>query len=583
MPTYEIEIPGSGKFRIDSDAELSDAQVFRAASGQADMRRMADPTAGMGGLEKFNAGMGKAFADIGRGAAQMVGAGPTSQETQETRMRDAPLMQSGAGMAGNIAGNIAAFAPASVVPGANTIAGAGALGASMGALQPSTGVGERVGNMAIGGAMGAGVQGVAQHPEKVAEAIKAPFKGAKALVEPLYDRGRKQILSRALRNVAPDNAAGIQQKLGRAQELVPGSQPTAAEVGESGGLAALQRSMAAVDPEAYATRATQQNEARVRELMDLAGSQGQRGAIEANRDAVANSLYKKAREQGLDQGMAKAMKPQIKNLMERMPSGVLEKARELARLNGEKFDSAGSMNGLHWIKQATDDMLSSSKQTGIGKQTERAITQFKGDLLSVMDELSPAYGQARSTFQTMSRPVNQMQVAQEISDRSINKLTGQLQPQNYARALSDDTAAQATGFNKATLENTLEPSQLARLDAIKRDLARSVMARDLGRGPGSDTTQKLAMSNVAQQSGLPMSVTNMPGMGRMGNWIYEGADAQMKKELSEVLLNPKQAAQLMAITSKQTPLGAPSAKVRNLAALLGRTTVPPAAMSLENE
>ena len=281
--------------------------------------------------------------------------------------------------------------------------------------------------------------------------------------------------------------------------------------------------------------------------------------------------------------MAKAMKPQIKNLMERMPSGVLEKARELARLNGEKFDSAGSMNGLHWIKQATDDMLSSSKQTGIGKQTERAITQFKGDLLSVMDELSPAYGQARSTFQTMSRPVNQMQVAQEISDRSINKLTGQLQPQNYARALSDDTAAQATGFNKATLENTLEPSQLARLDAIKRDLARSVMARDLGRGPGSDTTQKLAMSNVAQQSGLPMSVTNMPGMGRMGNWIYEGADAQMKKELSEVLLNPKQAAQLMAITSKQTPLGAPSAKVRNLAALLGRTTVPPAAMSLENE
>ena len=271
MPTYEIEIPGSGKFRIDSDAELSDAQVFRAASGQADMRRMADPTAGMGGLEKFNAGMGKAFADIGRGAAQMVGAGPTSQETQETRMRDAPLMQSGAGMAGNIAGNIAAFAPASVVPGANTIAGAGALGASMGALQPSTGVGERVGNMAIGGAMGAGVQGVAQHPEKVAEAIKAPFKGAKALVEPLYDRGRKQILSRALRNVAPDNAAGIQQKLGRAQELVPGSQPTAAEVGESGGLAALQRSMAAVDPEAYATRATQQNEARVRELMDLAG------------------------------------------------------------------------------------------------------------------------------------------------------------------------------------------------------------------------------------------------------------------------------------------------------------------------
>ena len=46
MPTYEVEIPGTGKYRIDSAGELSDAQVFRAASGQADMRRMADPTAG---------------------------------------------------------------------------------------------------------------------------------------------------------------------------------------------------------------------------------------------------------------------------------------------------------------------------------------------------------------------------------------------------------------------------------------------------------------------------------------------------------------------------------------------------------
>ena len=583
MPTYEVEIPGSGKFRIESAGELSDAQVFRAASGQADMRRMADPTAGTSFPQRFSEGMGKAFTDIGRGAGQLVGMGPSSAETRETKRLDAPLMQTGGGMTGNIAGNIAAFAPVAVIPGANTVAGAGALGASMGALQPSEGMGERVGNMAIGGALGAGVQGVAQHPEKIAEALKAPFKGVKSLVEPLYEGGRKQILSRALRNVAPDNAAGIQQKLARAQELVPGSLPTAAEAGESGGLAALQRSMAAVDPESYATRGVQQNEARVRELMDLAGSQGKRGAIEANRDAVANALYKNAREQGLDQGMAQAMKPQVKNLMQRMPSGVLEKAKELARLNGETFDKAGSLNGLHWIKQATDDILSSSKQTGIGKQTERAITQFKGDLLTVMDELSPAYGQARSTFQTMSRPINQMQIGQEIADKSINKLTGNVQPQAFARALSDDTAAQATGFNKATLENTLEPSQLARLDAIKRDLARSVMARDLGRGPGSDTAQKLAMTNLAQQSGVPMSVLKMPGIGRMGNWIYEGADAQMRQQLAEALLSPKQTAQLMALTSKQTPLGAPSEKVRNLAAMIGRATLPPAAMSLENQ
>src|SRR3990167_8378044 len=103
----------------------------------ADMQRMADPTAGTGFVQRFNEGMGKAFSDIGGAAGQLVGMGPSAEETRETRQRDAPLMKTGAGMAGNVAGNIAAFAPLAVVPGANTVAGAGALGASIGALQPS--------------------------------------------------------------------------------------------------------------------------------------------------------------------------------------------------------------------------------------------------------------------------------------------------------------------------------------------------------------------------------------------------------------------------------------------------------------
>lgn len=155
---YEIVIPGSGKFLIDSDRELDNDAVFRIASGQADMQRMADPTSGMGFTEKFNAGMGKAFTDLGRGAGQLVGMGPTGQEVQETKQLDAPLMQSGAGTAGNIAGNIAAFAPLAVVPGANTVAGAGAIGSIVGGLQPTESTGEKFTNMAVGGGLGAGTQ-----------------------------------------------------------------------------------------------------------------------------------------------------------------------------------------------------------------------------------------------------------------------------------------------------------------------------------------------------------------------------------------------------------------------------------------
>jgi hypothetical protein len=117
-----------------------------------------DPTQGMSGLHKFNAGVGKAFSDLGTGAAQLVGMGPNASEIQETRKLDAPLLKSGAGAAGNVAGNIAAFAPLAVVPGANTVAGAGALGAVTGAFQPTGSPEERLLNMGVGGGLGAGTQ-----------------------------------------------------------------------------------------------------------------------------------------------------------------------------------------------------------------------------------------------------------------------------------------------------------------------------------------------------------------------------------------------------------------------------------------
>jgi len=112
----------------------------------------------MSGMQKFNAGMGLAFQNIGRGAKQLVGG---QSDYAENKDIDRALMHTGAGAAGNVAGNIAAFAPLAVIPGANTVAGAGALGATAGALQPAEGVRERLTNMGVGGALGAGTQALA--------------------------------------------------------------------------------------------------------------------------------------------------------------------------------------------------------------------------------------------------------------------------------------------------------------------------------------------------------------------------------------------------------------------------------------
>ena len=112
-----------------------------------------DPTRDMSGLDKFRAGMGKAFVDVGRGAGQLVGAVDRAS-VDESRRLDAPLMATGAGMAGNIAGNVAAYAPLALVPGANTVVGAGLTGAAMGATQPVGEADSRLKNTAIGAALG---------------------------------------------------------------------------------------------------------------------------------------------------------------------------------------------------------------------------------------------------------------------------------------------------------------------------------------------------------------------------------------------------------------------------------------------
>lgn len=130
------------------------------------------------GTDRFRAGMGKAFSDLGRGARQFstelgneMGLGRVApgafgdQEVQrlrddeaETRERDAPLMATGLGKTGNIVGNVAAAAPAMFVPGANTVAGAAVTGGVMGALQPTVNNEEFLRNTALGVGLGAGGQ-----------------------------------------------------------------------------------------------------------------------------------------------------------------------------------------------------------------------------------------------------------------------------------------------------------------------------------------------------------------------------------------------------------------------------------------
>lgn len=156
-----------------------------------------DPTGSFG--QNVAAGMGKAVYDVGRGAGQMLRQGieavtpaklsiadavglPTQADIDEARRLDAPLMETGGGQTGNVLGNVAMFAPTSMIPGANTVTGAGVVGGIMGALQPTSGDESRLKNTLIGGATAAGMQ---YGGGKVLDAVskRAAAKGATAVTE----------------------------------------------------------------------------------------------------------------------------------------------------------------------------------------------------------------------------------------------------------------------------------------------------------------------------------------------------------------------------------------------------------------
>ena len=129
-------------------------------------------------------------------------------------------------------------------------------------------------------------------------------------------------------------------------------------------------------------------------------------------------------------------------------------------------------------------------------------------------------------------------------------------------------------MQKVIDEGKLSERQLARLNLIKEDLARSKFVQEAGKGVGSDTVQKLAYSNMMQSAGIPTALTGSATSGVLGNVasrtgdiLYGRANKEMAQKLAEALMSPEDTLRLMRVG--KTPNTGIDAKTRNdLARLL---------------
>lgn len=192
-----------------------------------------------------------------------------------------------------------------------------------------------------------------------------------------------------------------------------------------------------------------------------------------------------------------------------------------------------SVQGLHFIKLAIDDMMQPNAASALGRNQQAALQGTKQQLLGELEKVSPEYAQAKNVFQDMSKPVNAMQTGKAFLDKAGSPVADAmgnptLTPARYASNLGklDDIAKKATGFKGATADQVFTPDQLQVLHAVGGDLSKKATSESAGRSAGSNTVQNLAsqslLGEVSKSTGL-----NLQGSGLISR-LMQPLDAAYK-------------------------------------------------------
>lgn len=684
--------------------------------------------------------------NFGRGAraaitAPLVGinqrlGGANSQATSDAWREDmvATGSQPG-GMGGQLVGGTATAAPLAMLPGANTVIGGGLYGLLQGASMP-TAVGESTtDNMAL--AAGAGAL--------IPAGIRLAKTGRAIAVDPFTEAGRNRISGNVLNRAAGDDAAAVAQRLATVRGNTPGFNLSASQAAGNDGISAFERTMRAIDPQAFQSLNQEQKSALVSALASIAKTPEDRAIAEQLRESAVKPLYdaakkaivtgdpaldslmqrpsmqaatgraanlaaergdtfaaspaKKAVTQYIDEagnvvnGVPDMPRqgPGTRNLLsELIQSGGISRselsdmgidaiaktrpglfrksgtgksaddlvewmegngwlnARDIANADkysaggshdlarsmvreaiegkpvfhpsqddiayefGDKLSQWGSQYGnlqkqtipgapatysgksLHDLKMGLDDAIGTPGIGGMQGAERGAALDTKAEFLKWLESKIPAYGQAKTTYADMSRPINQMDIGRELYNRFVPAIADQggvpfkTGADAFSKALlrnGDQLAQTVTGLKNAKLASIMDPEQLALLQGVSKDAGTIAASMQAGKGSGSDTVQKIAMSNIAQEAGIPTWVGNMasvPGgwAKRIGDLLYGNADDQVRQRLAYLMTNPQEAAQAM------NSAGATPSRIADLlkkGGQWGAMSLPPAMQALTAE
>lgn len=167
MPTFLVTSPDGGTYQVNTPEGATENDAISYVQNNHSNRLTRKVSDSMSGYQTTMAGIGKGMTDLIRGSGQRLREGvefmsppskglgnnitgnngislsnslglPTQSDIDSARRIDQDLMSTTGGKVGNIIGQGALIAPTSLIPGANTYAGASAIGGLAGLLQPTS-------------------------------------------------------------------------------------------------------------------------------------------------------------------------------------------------------------------------------------------------------------------------------------------------------------------------------------------------------------------------------------------------------------------------------------------------------------
>lgn len=417
------------------------------------------------------------------------------------------------------------------------------------------------------------VRGVAKLVTKPAEALAT---GAKANLLLEAADGREQAIINALRSN---------------QEIVPGSRPFAGQAAAGAGApryAQLQATAEGALPTEYLARREAQEAARL----------GAVRSVGKNEEALASALEGRATTaKGKYTAAGKQMVQEDANLASLIETPAmrraLNRAKEIADNRQEKFsigefvpeetkpsalvDEFGNPLGetttpaqfrkfpvqsLHYVKMALDDMINDPATFGIGSSEAAAVTGVRQQFLKWLEDKSPKYAEARQTFASQSKPINQMEVGQYLEGK-LTGAFGEGAPQRagvFGGAMKEAPAtikravSGAPRFEK--LADILTPEQLKAVEQVRQELLRDVRYErqaKFGREAGPRLKQAATQLTEQATGGRIPSVLNPVVTAANAIWLrLQGKiDRQLAIQIATEMLDPESAAAALQAAVKR--------------------------------